>query len=230
MALYAIGDPHLSLGAEKPMDIFAGWENYAEKLAENWRAAVSPEDTVVLAGDISWGMSLEESLPDFELINALPGAKKLILKGNHDYWWNSASKMRAFFDSHGLSTLNLLHNNAYALDGFAICGSRGWLFENGAPHDDKIINREAIRIEASLKAAEGMAGERLLFLHYPPVFAGQELARFIGLMRQYGISRCFYGHIHGAQGHKKAVTGQYKGVCFGLLAADYLGFAPLRIS
>ena len=230
MALFAIGDPHLSLGSQKPMDIFAGWEGYAEKLAKNWRATVSPEDTVVLAGDISWGMSLEEALPDFEHINSVPGAKKLILKGNHDYWWSSVSKMNAFFDAHGLSSLHILHNNAYAAEGFAICGSRGWIFENGEAHDDKIINREAMRIEASLKAAAEIPGERMLFLHYPPVFAGQELTRFIELMRQYGITRCFYGHIHGAAGHKRAVKGQYMGVRFELVAADYLGFAPLRIS
>jgi predicted phosphohydrolase len=228
MALYAIGDLHLSQGVKKPMDIFFGWEGYTERLVANWRRLVTASDTVVLAGDTSWGMTLEEALPDFILLNSLPGEKKLILKGNHDYWWTSAAKMRAFFEANGLNSLFILHNNAFAAGGFAVCGSRGWVFENGEPHDDKIINREAIRIEASLKAAQSMPGERLLFLHYPPVFAEQELTSYLELMQQYGISRCFYGHIHGA-GAQKAVTGLYNGVTLRLIAADYLNFCPLFI-
>ncbi len=230
MALFAIGDLHLSRGAAKPMDIFKGWERHDERLCENWRRLVSPQDTVVLAGDTSWGLTLEEALPDFELINSLPGEKKLILKGNHDYWWSSAAKMRAFFDLHGLGTLHILHNNAYASGDFAVCGSRGWIFENGEPQDEKIINREAIRIEASLKAAADIEGERLLFLHYPPVFGGQELTRYLELMRRHGITRCFYGHIHGAESHKKAVTGSFGGIVFELIAADFLEFSPMKIA
>lgn len=231
MSLFAIGDLHLSQGVKKPMDIFSGWENHAEKLTENWRRTVAPQDTVALLGDFSWGMTLDEALKDFELVNSLPGEKKLLIKGNHDYWWTSAKKMKEFFELHGLATLEILHNTAYRAEkeNAVLCGSRGWIFENGEPQDEKIINREAIRIEASLKAAEGILGEHILFLHYPPVFAGQEIPRYLELMRGYGIRRCFYGHIHGVQGHKKAVNGQYGGVEFSLVSADYLGFTPLKI-
>lgn len=229
MALFAIGDLHLSESAKKPMDIFSGWQNYTEKLKENWQTTVGENDTVVICGDVSWGMSLQEALADFRLIDALNGRQKLILKGNHDYWWTSAAKMRTFFDNNGLTTLSILHNNAYEARGFRVCGSRGWIFENGQAHDDKIINREAMRIEASLRAAEKLSGESVLFLHYPPVFMGQESVRYLELMRQYGINRCYYGHIHGA-GHKNAVKGEYKGVEYGLISADYLKFKPLQIN
>lgn len=229
MALFVIGDLHLSETAKKPMDIFPGWENHARTLCENWKNTVSAEDTVVLAGDLSWGMTLGEALADLELIDSLPGKRKLLLKGNHDYWWTSASKMRGFFDANGLSTLDILHNNAYEAEGFRVCGSRGWIFENGAPHDEKIINREAVRIEASIKASESMSGERVLFLHYPPVFAGQELTAFLDLMRRYGIKRCYYGHIHGA-GHRGAVRGNWRGLDFSLISADFVGFCPVRVS
>lgn len=233
MALFAIGDLHLSLSVEKPMDIFSGWHGYTERLCESWRSRITPEDTVVLAGDTSWGMTLDEALADLRLIDSLPGRQKLLLKGNHDYWWNSAGKMQNFFEANGLSTLKILHNNAYASDGFIICGSRGWIFENGQQHDDKIINREAGRIEASIKAGEKLTEnesgcEKLLFLHYPPVFGAQELGVYLDIMRKYGISRCFYGHIHGA-GHKIAMKGPYKGIDFTLISADFLKFSPVRI-
>lgn len=228
MSLFAIGDLHLSFGSEKPMDIFSGWENHAERLAENWQSVVGGDDTVVLCGDSSWGMTLDEALPDFKFIDALNGKQKLILKGNHDYWWGSASKMKSFFESNGLNTLFVLHNNAYEAEGFKISGSRGWIFENGQPHDDKIINREAARIELSLNAAGKLSGTGVMFLHYPPVFMGQELTRYLDLMRGHGIKHCYYGHIHGA-GHKHAVKDEYKGIRFGLVAADYLNFCPYEI-
>lgn len=228
MSLFAIGDLHLSLSAKKPMDIFKGWANHTEKLTEHWQSVVGAEDTVVLCGDTSWGMSFAEALEDFKLIHSLNGRKKLILKGNHDYWWNSAAKMRAFFDANGLDSLFILHNNAYEHEGFRISGSRGWIFENGQPHDDKIINREASRIASSLNAAKKLQGEGILFLHYPPVFMGQELTRYIEIMHNHGIKRCYYGHIHGA-GHKSAVQGLYNGVEFRMISADYLKFCPLKI-
>ncbi len=228
MALYAIGDLHLSETVNKPMGIFGGWENHTQKICENWRKNILAEDTVVLCGDTSWGMNLDEALADFKLIDSLNGKQKLILKGNHDYWWCSAAKMQNFFDLHGLSTLKILHNNSFEVENFRISGSRGWIFENGQAHDEKIINREATRIEASLKAAASLNGEGILFLHYPPLFQGQELRRYIEIMHEYGIKRCFYGHIHGA-GHKIAPKGTYHGIDFVLISADYLKFCPLRI-
>ncbi|MCL2034719.1 MAG: metallophosphoesterase [Oscillospiraceae bacterium] len=228
MALYVIGDLHLSSLGKKPMDIFMGWENHTEKLIANWNDSVKSCDAVVIAGDISWGMTLQESLPDFQLLHSLPGTK-ILIKGNHDYWWTSAGKMQSFFLEHGLSTLSVLHNNAYAFDGFAVCGSRGWIFENGQPRDEKIINRERFRIEASIVASEKLDGEKLLFLHYPPVFMGHEIPAYLDLMRKYGIKRCFYGHLHGAD-HKRAVKGPYKNIEFSLISADYLKFSPFKIT
>ena len=188
MALYAIGDTHLSLGSDKPMDVFGGgWTGYVDKLREGFKL-VSPEDTVVVCGDVSWGMSLEEAKPDFSFLNALPGARKLLLKGNHDYWWTTASKMQAFFAENGFSTLDILHNNCHFYEETALCGTRGWFYEEDrGEHSAKIFNRELIRLEASLKAA----GERnkLCFLHYPPLYQGYRCQEIINLLEQYQIGR-----------------------------------------
>ena len=134
MALFVLGDPHLSLGAAKPMDIFPGWNGYVERLESNWRKLVRPEDTVVLAGDISWAMRLTDTRHDFAFLQSLPG-QKLILKGNHDYWWTTANKMKEYFKAQGFDTLHLLHNNSYSVEGYSSCGTRGWLFDVAEPHD-----------------------------------------------------------------------------------------------
>ena len=227
MALYAIGDTHLSLGSDKPMDVFGGgWTGYVDKLREGFKL-VSPEDTVVVCGDVSWGMSLEEAKPDFSFLNALPGARKLLLKGNHDYWWTTASKMPAFFAENGFSTLDILHNNCHFYEETALCGTRGWFYEEDrGEHSAKIFNRELIRLEASLKAA----GERnkLCFLHYPPLYQGYRCQEIINLLEQYQVQTCCYGHLHGGS-HRLAVTGRQGEVEYRLIAADYVGFRPVRI-
>lgn len=228
MAIYAIGDLHLSVAAKKPMDIFSGWDDHAARICENWQKKITDDDTVILAGDTSWGMTLEQAVPDFRLIHKLPG-KKILLKGNHDYWWGSMSKMNETLVAHGLDSLSILHNNSFQVEGKRICGSRGWMFESGEPHDDKLIRREAMRIEASLKQAGDGEGEILLFLHYPPVYAGQIQESFLELIFRYGIKRCYYGHIHGA-GHKYAIQGNYRGVKLTMISSDYMGFDPLLIA
>ena len=227
MSLYVIGDLHLSLGSNKPMDIFGGWHNYLEKLEENWRRLVRPEDGIVLAGDSSWGMTLEESLRDFQYLQGLPGRKYLI-KGNHDYWWGSARKMQLFFEENGLDSLKILHNNCAEEEGLILCGTRGWLFENGAAFDQKIVNREAGRLEMSLKASQGMEGERVVFLHYPPLFGDQVLPEFIDLMEEWKVRRCYYGHLHG-NACRIAFNGSYRGIRFQLVSADGPGFCPLLV-
>src|SRR5699024_3500398 len=153
MALFVLGDTHLSLGGAKPMDVFPGWSGYVEKLEANWRRLVKPEDTVVLAGDISWSMRLADTRKDFAFLNGLPG-RKLIMKGNHDYWWSTANKINEFFRAEGFDTLRLLHNNSYTVEGYALCGTRGWLFDADEPHDEKVMNREIGRLRLSLDAAE----------------------------------------------------------------------------
>ncbi|MFV0400633.1 MAG: metallophosphoesterase [Oscillospiraceae bacterium] len=227
MAIYAIGDLHLSVAAKTPMDIFQGWDNHAEMLIEIWTAKIKEKDTVVLAGDISWGMKMSEAVPDFRLIEGLPG-EKIILKGNHDHWWGSVTSMNRALEEHEIRSIRFLHNNSYLVEGLEICGSRGWLFEDGAPHDVKIVRRETNRIEASLKSVEDAKAEKLLFLHYPPIFNGQELTPFIELMKKYKVKRCYYGHIHGP-GHKYAVNKKVYGIKFEMISADFIAFDPILI-
>ena len=223
MALYAIGDTHLSLASDKPMDVFGGgWKGYVEKLKAGF-AQVKPEDTVVLCGDLSWAMRLEEGREDFAFLDALPG-RKLLLKGNHDYWWSTASKMSAFFRDCGFSTLHILHNNCYQYGGYALCGTRGWFYEETG--DQKVFLRELIRLEASLKAA----GDRpkLCFLHYPPCYQGYVCREIIELLERYQVETCCYGHLHGGS-HRLAVEGRYGTVEYRLVSADYLNFRPQKI-
>lgn len=226
MAVYAIGDTHLSLGSDKPMDVFGGgWTGYVEKLKEGF-SAIDPEDTVVLCGDLSWGMSLEEAKQDFAFLNDLPG-KKLLLKGNHDYWWNTASKMNKFFQENEFHTLSILHNNCGFYGDVALCGTRGWFYEEErGEHSAKVFNRELMRLEASLKAAGEK--EKICFLHYPPVYQGYCCKEIIELLQKYEVKRCYYGHLHGGS-HRFAVCGERDGIHFELIAADYLRFKPEKI-
>lgn len=228
MAVFTIGDLHLSLGADKRMDIFSGWENYVERIERHWRETVGEEDTVVLAGDISWGMSLEGALNDLRFLERLPG-KKLLVKGNHDYWWATGAKMQGFFEQNGLNSFSLLHNNAYPCEGAVLCGSRGWLFERGEAHDRKILLREAMRLELSLKAGEAFPGERIVFLHYPPIYGEEVSPEIIEVLHRYQVGRCYYGHIHSA-GCSRALCGEWDGINFQLVSADFLRFRPLKIA
>lgn len=227
MALYAIGDLHLCLGAPKPMDIFGGaWVGYMEKLKEGM-SVIGPEDTTVLLGDLSWALDLPSSAADFEWINSIPG-RKIILKGNHDYWWSTAAKFNKFCQENGFENLYLLNNNCYEYGDYAICGTRGWFFEEdrSGQHDEKVFKRELIRLEASLKTA----GEKTkyVFLHYPPRYKGYECGEILALLEKYDVKRCFYGHLHGGS-HKLAMEGLWDGVDFKLCAADYLGFKPFKV-
>ena len=227
MALYAIGDLHLCLGAPKPMDIFGGaWVGYMDKLKEGM-SVISAEDTTVLMGDLSWSLDLPSSAADFAWINEIPG-RKIILKGNHDYWWSTAAKFNKFCTENGFENLNLLNNNCYEYGEYAICGTRGWFFEEerSGQHEEKVFKRELIRLEASLKAA----GERqkLVFLHYPPRYRGFECPEILALLEKYEVRRCFYGHLHGGS-HKLAMEGLWDNVDFKLCAADYIGFKPFKV-
>lgn len=227
MSIYAIGDLHLSLGnPEKTMEVFRGWQDYQGRLEENWRALVRPEDTVVLAGDLSWAMRLEDTLADFRFLDALPG-RKLLMKGNHDYWWTTRRKMEAFFQAEGLTTLEVLHNNSVEAEGVFLCGSRGWLFEGNQKYDPLIVAREEGRIRRSLESAP-QSGEKLLFLHYPPAYGSQEQPEFFAAMADHGVRECWYAHIHGS-GAAGIREGEYRGVTLRLISADHLKFTPLQI-
>lgn len=227
MALYAIGDLHLCLGAPKPMDVFGGaWVGYMDKLKEGL-SVIGPEDTTVLLGDLSWALDLESAKADFGWINAIPG-KKIILKGNHDYWWSTAAKFQKFCTENGFENLFLLNNNCYFYESFAICGTRGWFFEEerSGAHDEKVFRRELIRLEASLKAAGD--APKLVFLHYPPRYRGYTCPEILELLANYEVRRCFYGHLHGGS-HKLAMEGLWDGVEFRLVSADYTGFRPFPV-
>ena len=224
MALYAIGDLHLCLGAPKPMDIFGGaWVGYMDKLKEGM-SCITEEDTTVLLGDLSWALDLQSAAQDFAWINEIPG-RKIILKGNHDYWWSTVAKFNKFCEANGFHDMHLLNNNHFEYGDWAICGTRGWFFEEDrhGTHDEKIFKRELCRLEASLKSA----GEKpkMVFLHYPPRYKGYECPEILELLDRYGVRRCYYGHLHGGS-HRLAMQGLWDGVDFRLVAADYLNFKP----
>lgn len=227
MALYAIGDLHLAFGCDKPMDVFGGrWENYTEKLLEGF-STLGPADTTVLCGDLSWGMDLAEAREDFLFIHRLPG-RKIILKGNHDYWWTTATAAKKFFSANGIDSIDILNNNCHLYEDWAVCGSRGWFYEEekGEAHDRKILDRELQRLETSLKAAGER--EKLVFLHYPPKMLNYECRELVDLMCDYAVRRCCYGHLHSG-GRALAFEGEYRGIRFKLVSADHVQFIPQRI-
>ena len=224
MALYAIGDLHLSLGAPKPMDIFGGaWEGYMDKLCQGM-SVIGEEDTTVLLGDLSWALDLPQSKADFAWIDRIPG-KKIILKGNHDYWWSTASKFQKFCTEHGFSNQFILNKNHFEYGNFAICGTRGWFFEESrsSDHDEKVFKRELIRLEASLQSAGEL--EKIVFLHYPPRYKGYECTEILELLNRYQVRKCFYGHLHGPS-HGLAMEGLWDGIEYKLVSADRLNFRP----
>jgi len=227
MALYALGDTHLSLGGNKAMDSFGGvWEGYVNKLKAGF-ASLTAEDGVVLCGDVSWGMSLEEALPDFLFLDSLFPGKKFLVKGNHDYWWSTANKMYAFWADHGITSFELIHNNCRLWGDVALCGTRGWFFEEDADcHNEKVFHREVLRLETSLKEA----GERgkLCFLHYPPLYQGYICQEIVDLMERYKVKACYYGHLHGGS-HRLAQEGRRGTVEYHLVAGDRLNFLPMKV-
>lgn len=227
MRIFALGDPHLSLSTDKPMDIFGpNWDNHAARLEAAWRAAIQPEDAVLLPGDISWGMSLDEAKADLAFLAALPGTK-VLLRGNHDYWWNSISKVRAALPG----GMHAVQNDSLVLGGVAVLGTRGWvcpgstLFDPAV--DQKLYERELIRLELSLKSAQaGMP--KLCMLHYPPFNERRQQSGFTELLEAYGVERAVYGHLHG-KACRNAFEGIRNGVEYTLCSADHLEFAPKLI-
>ena len=225
MSIFAIADTHLSFGTNKPMDSFPGWSDYVSRLENNWNKIVTENDTVVIAGDISWAMNFEELLKDFEFINSLNG-NKIIVKGNHDYWWNTASKMNKFIEDNNFSTIRILHNNSYSVEGVSVCGSRGWFFDSEESHDELVLTREVGRVRRSLECAENE--EIIAFLHYPPVTVDNECKEIIDVLNEFKVKKCYYGHLHGAAA-RSAVEGEIDGISFKLISCDRLSFIPLLI-
>ena len=226
MALYAIGDLHLSFSCNKSMEVFGdAWKDYVSRL-EASLSCLTEEDTIILAGDTSWGMSLQEAEADFRFLDRFPG-RKLLLKGNHDYWWTTVSKMKRFLEEREIRSLDFLHNNAFTYGDYALCGTRGWfLEEDQRPHNAKVLAREVGRLEASLKAAEGKP--ILCFLHYPPLYQGYECPEILETLKKYHVRHCCYGHLHGPT-IRRRLEGNRSGIEFSLISADYLGFIPKKI-
>ncbi len=227
MALYAIGDLHLSFGVDKPMDVFGGaWHGYVDKLKEGIEK-ITPADTTVILGDVCWALDLPQARKDFAFVAAIPG-RKIILKGNHDYWWSTAAKFYRFCEENGWENMYILNNNCYEYGGFALCGTRGWFYEEEqqGSHDEKVFRRELIRLETSLKAAGALP--KLCFLHYPPRYRGYTCPEILELLKQYRVAACYYGHLH-SESHKLAVEGDMDGTHFQLVAADYINFCPIKV-
>ena len=226
MSIFVIGDLHLSFGTQKPMDIFSGWQDHWQRIEKNWRRLVKDTDTVVIPGDVSWGLTLDEAQPDFRFIQSLPG-KKIISKGNHDYWWQTAKKLPEFLDKNGFDTISFLHNNSFEVENYIICGTRGWIFENGQQQDEKVILREAGRLKASLDYMDSDK-EKIVFLHYPTIYQEQRANHIINTLKQYNIKRCFYGHLHGKT-INYAFNGVSDGIKYKLISADAIDFCPYII-
>ena len=240
MVIYTIADLHLSINDQtnKSMEVFgARWSGYVEKLEQHWRNTVSQSDTVVIPGDISWALTLEEAEQDLNFLNSLPG-KKLIGKGNHDFWWSTATKINTFFAGHNIDTISLLQNNAYKAENKIICGTRGWFTDDSqqltVSETDyaKIVNREVIRLELSLKQGLKLQDpndpeEILVFLHFPPIWGNFLCPEILDTLSKYGVKNCYFGHIHG--GYNLPSVLYYNDIRFVRISADHLSFLPYPI-
>lgn len=235
MSVFVISDLHLSFGADKPMDVFgARWQNFEKKLEANWRAKITQNDTVILPGDFSWAMTLSQAKPDFDFLESLPG-QKILMKGNHEYYWNTHAKLAAFCEQQGYKTIRFLHNKAFAVENLLIVGSRGWLCDAEMKEADrKILDREVARFELSLAAAEALrederdAREIVVFSHYP-LSAWSCRHPALDLFKQHGVRRAFYGHLH-MVAPENLPPCEEDGISFTLVSADYLDFDPIKIN
>ncbi len=228
MALYAISDLHLALNQDKPMDIFGShWYKHDEKIKENWINKITEEDTVLIAGDISWSMRIDEGLLDLKWINELPG-RKIISKGNHDYWWSSISKLNNLYDN-----MSFIQNNFFTYEDYAICGTRGWICEgshNFKEKDKKIYNREQIRLRLSLEGAKKAGYEKIIvMIHYPPTNEKFQDSAFTEIFNEYNVEKVIYGHLHGITDEEKILKGVHKGVEYIFTSCDYINFDPIRM-
>lgn len=226
--LFSVSDLHLPLGVDKPMNIFGSqWDNYVERIADNWQSSVGVNDVVVLPGDFSWATYLEQSVKDFEFLDKLNG-KKILSKGNHDYWWTTASKMKAFTAKYGFNSVDFMHNNCFMYGKTALCGSRGWVHPAWQPfsaEDCKIFEREVIRAELSLKSA-GDCKDIIYFNHYPVCSNKMESNKLTELLHRYNVKEVVYGHLHSKSARECSVNGKYGSIRYRLVSADYVNFTP----
>ncbi len=228
MSVYAISDLHLSLNSDKSMEVFSGWKGYVDKIKNNWNEKIVDEDTVIIIGDISWAMTLEEAQKDLKFVNDLPG-RKILIKGNHDYWWSTKAKINNFLKENRLDKIDIVYNSAYKAENISVCGTRGWLYNSPEQEDQKILARELGRLQKSLDCAADFGLPPVVFLHYPPVYGIQESEKIINVLIERNVKRCYYGHIHGSEAKKGIIEGVYKGIEFHLVSCDYVNFFPVRI-
>ena len=239
MSLFVIADLHLSSDGKKSMEVFgARWTDYMNKIRRNWSAVVTENDSVIVPGDISWALKLEEACDDLLFLDSLPG-RKLIGKGNHDFWWSTASKMRSMMEANRISTIDFLYNNAHLIEDCIVCGTRGWFVEENMQHTVgntdymRIVNREVIRLRLSLEEAKRLRTEdgrmlpMLVFLHFPPVWNGFVCREIVDVLHEYDVKTCYFGHIHGAYHIPRTL--EFEGIEFVLCAADALHFSPMPI-
>ena len=225
MSIYAISDLHLSFGTNKPMNIFKGWDNHIERLTANWKRLVKPTDTVILPGDFSWALKMEESLEDFKFLESLPG-KKLLLKGNHDLWWSTAKKLREFWDKNDIKSVDIIFNNCAVIEGYAIAGTRGWFYDDTG--SKKVLLREAGRLHTSLTEAEKTGLPILTFLHYPPVYSDAVCHEIFDVLKEHNITTVYYGHIHGSGAYH--IVKEFEGLKLQLISCDSIEFSPYFIA
>lgn len=233
MSIYIIGDLHLSFSVDKPMDIFGNnWENHAEKIKSNWLRKVKEDDTVILPGDFSWATYLEDTYKDFEFLNSLPG-KKIMSKGNHDYWWTTVTSMKKYLKENNFDNIDFLYNNAYLVENKIIVGTRGWINSWKSQDNCKILKRENDRLKLSIEDGlkkYGKDKEIVAFIHYPPFYKESvpEEINFIKTLNKYNIKKCYYAHLHG-ESHREAIEGNVNGIEFKLVSSDYLKFDLLKL-
>ena len=231
MAIFAISDLHLSLGGDKPMDIFGSkWDDHIEKMKSRWNSIITENDIVVIPGDISWATYIDDAVCDFDYINNLNG-NKLILKGNHDYWWTTQNKMNLFLEKNSFNTIKILQNSAYLYDGTAICGTRGWTIPSAESNgeDRKIFEREKQRLILSLESAKALNPNRIIVaMHYPPMDKNNINYDLLNIMKEYKVSECVFGHLHAAA-HANAPVGTFGEIKCRLVSCDYLNFTPILI-
>lgn len=228
MSLFCIADLHLSLGNDKPMDIFTGWQDYTSRILNNWNSIVKDDDTVVVAGDISWAMKLEDCFNDFDFINNKLKGNKILLKGNHDYWWGTKRKIDTYLEENGFDKIKILFNNSYTVGDYNICGTRGWNLEIDSEEDEKILNRELGRLKLSLDSVDNDK-ETIVFLHYPPIYGTQRCQEIFEILHNYNIQKCYYGHLHGQKIIKYSYNGDYEGIKLKLISTDSVSFTPVLI-
>ena len=229
MSIYAISDLHLSFNTNKPMDIF-GWNNYEEKISQDWRTNVKEEDLVLLTGDFSWEMKLENTNKDFQFINNLPG-KKLLLKGNHDLWWTTLKRMREFLKEKEFNNIDFIYNNSYEFENYIIAGTRGWNLVSENIDDKKIKDRELLRLENSIIDGIRKYGEDkpiIVCMHYPPLLKELKNSEFTKILEKYNVKYCLYGHLHG-KSHMNVFDGNYNNVAYKMVSCDYTGFKLIKI-